>query len=153
MTLCCHNCSLAKVTKLVPVNVWRLLWQNYSYLPSFSISTSGLSWFSHPYLTITQIVGNLVWSGIIYNPASIGGCSGGGGWANQRPGSLCSPAVQSGKKSANKLKPWSPDHWSFQSQRNNLITFSCTLWNWIPTSKVYAFEPLGCNEISYDGEY
>ena len=67
MTLCCHNCSLAKVTKVVPVNVWRLLWQNYSYLPSFSISTSGLSWFSHPYLTITQIVGNLMlqsWGGV-----------------------------------------------------------------------------------------
>ena len=77
MTLCCHNCSLAKVTKVVPVNVWRLLWQNYSYLPSFSISTSGLSWFSHPYLTITQIVGNLLHKfGWLISCLCWGDCSG-----------------------------------------------------------------------------
>ena len=60
MILCCLYCSLTNVTKVLPDNDWRLSWQNYAYLPSCSISTSSASGFSNKNLTVTQIVGNLV---------------------------------------------------------------------------------------------
>ena len=47
---------------------------------------------------------------------------------------------------------WNPESRSLIIPRNNRITFSCTLWNWIPTSQVCVSQPLGCNKISYDWE-